>query len=96
MLKKLFVEALPSMANATASVLKDHKGKVSSKRVFSVLGGGSLITMGLAIIDKGVESNNDKVLLVGLALVGLGVGAGYLAAFNIKEISNSAGKPEKK
>jgi hypothetical protein len=89
MFKKLFVEAIPSLANATTSVLKDHKGKVSSKRVFSVFGGGSLITMGLAIIDKGIESSNDKVLLTGLALVGLGVAAGYLAAFNIKEISNS-------
>ena len=92
MFKKLFVEALPELAKSTASVVKDHKGKVSSKRVFSVLGGGSLITMGLTIIDRGVESNNDKVLFVGLALVGLGVGAGYLAAFNIKEISNSADK----
>jgi len=53
MLKKLFVEAIPSLAKATASVLKDHKGKVSSKRVFSVLGGGSLITVGLNIIDQG-------------------------------------------
>jgi hypothetical protein len=42
MLKKIFAEALPSLAKATASVVKDHKGKVSSKRVFSVLGGGSL------------------------------------------------------
>tara|TARA_R110000751_G_scaffold140466_1_gene244151 strand:- start:723 stop:1010 length:288 start_codon:yes stop_codon:yes gene_type:complete len=88
MLKKLFVEAIPSLAKATASVLKDHKGKVSSKRVFSVLGGGSLITVGLSIIDKGMESQNDKVLYVGLGLVGLGVVAGYLASFNIKEISN--------
>ena len=31
-------------------------------------------------------------ILTGLALVGLGVGAGYLAAFNIKEISTSADK----
>ena len=47
MLKKLFVEAIPSLAN-------------------------------------------DKVLYVGLALVGMGVVAGYLASFNIKEISNSS------
>jgi hypothetical protein len=89
MLKKLFVEAIPGIAKATASVVKDHKGKVSSKRVFSVLGGGSLITVGLTIIDKGLESGHDKVLYVGLALVGMGVVAGYLASFNIKEISNS-------
>ena len=89
MLKKLFVEAIPSLAHATASVVKDHKGKVSSKRVFSIFGGGSLITVGLAVIDKGIESSNDKVLYVGLGLVGLGVAAGYLASFNIKEISNS-------
>ena len=90
MLKKIFAEALPSLAKATASVVKDHKGKVSSKRVFSVLGGGSLITAGLTVIDSGLESGNDKVLLVGLGLVGLGVAAGYLASFNIKEISTSA------
>ena len=89
MLKKLFVEAIPEMAKATASVVKYHKGKVSSKRVFSVLGGGSLITVGLTIIDKGLESGHDKVLYVGLALVGMGVVAGYLASFNIKEISKS-------
>tara|TARA_R110002012_G_scaffold294024_1_gene489898 strand:- start:2199 stop:2483 length:285 start_codon:yes stop_codon:yes gene_type:complete len=90
MLKKIFAEALPSLAKATASVVKDHKGKVSSKRVFSVLGGGSLITAGLTVIDSGLESGNDKVLLVGLGLVGMGVVAGYLASFNIKEISTSA------
>jgi len=90
MLKKLFVEAIPSLAKATASVVKDHKGKVSSKRVFSILGGGSLITVGLTIIDQGIANSNDKVLYVGLALVGMGVVAGYLASFNIKEISNSA------
>tara|TARA_Y100000817_G_scaffold276882_1_gene238665 strand:- start:1294 stop:1581 length:288 start_codon:yes stop_codon:yes gene_type:complete len=89
MLKKIFAEALPGIAKATASVVKDHKGKVSSKRVFSVLGGGSLITVGLTIIDTGLESGDDKVLYVGLALVGMGVVAGYLASFNIKEISNS-------
>lgn len=94
MLKKLFVEALPSLAKATASVVKDHKGKVSSKRVFSVLGGGSLITVGLNIIDSGLESQNDKVLMVGLGLVGMGVVAGYLASFNIKEISNSGDEKE--
>jgi hypothetical protein len=90
-LKDLFVKALPELARTTASVVKDHHGKVSSKRVFSILGGGSLITMGLAFIEKGADSGNDKVLYVGLALVALGVGAGYLAAFNIKEIS----KPKK-
>tara|TARA_R100000306_G_C4370407_1_gene139684 strand:+ start:1638 stop:1925 length:288 start_codon:yes stop_codon:yes gene_type:complete len=90
MLKKLFVEAIPSLAQATASVLKDHKGKVSSKRVFSIFGGGSLITVGLTVIDQGIASSNDKVLYAGLGLVGLGVAAGYLASFNIKEISNSA------
>ena len=89
MLKKLFVEALPSIAKATSRVVKDHKGKVSSKRVFSVLGGGSLITAGLAVIDSGLDSGDDKVLLVGLGLVGMGVVAGYLASFNIKEISTS-------
>ena len=90
MLKKIFAEALPSLAKATASVVKDHKGKVSSKRVFSILGGGSLITAGLTVIDKGLEGPDDKILLVGLGLVGLGVAAGYLASFNIKEISTSA------
>ena len=90
MLKKLFVEALPSIAKGAASVVKDHKGKVSSKRVFSVLGGGSLITAGLTVIDSGLESGDDKILLVGLGLVGMGVVAGYLASFNIKEISTSA------
>tara|TARA_R110000824_G_scaffold54463_22_gene150338 strand:+ start:86 stop:370 length:285 start_codon:yes stop_codon:yes gene_type:complete len=90
MLKKIFAEALPSLAKATASVVKDHKGKVSSKRVFSVLGGGSLITAGLTVIDSGLDSGQDKVLLVGLGLVGMGVVAGYLASFNIKEISTSA------
>ena len=90
MLKKIFAEALPSLAKATASVVKDHKGKVSSKRVFSVLGGGLLITAGLTVIDSGLESGDDKVLLVGLGLVGMGVVAGYLASFNIKEISTSA------
>ena len=53
-----------------------------------MLGGGSLITIGLGIIEQGVSSNNDKQMYVGLALIGLGVVAGYLAAFNIKEISN--------
>jgi len=94
MLKKIFAEVLPSLAKATASVVKDHKGKVSSKRVFSVLGGGSLITAGLTVIDSGLESGNDKVLLVGLGLVGMGVVAGYLASFNIKEISTSADDKE--
>tara|TARA_Y100001963_G_scaffold33510_1_gene46507 strand:- start:173 stop:457 length:285 start_codon:yes stop_codon:yes gene_type:complete len=94
MLKKIFAEALPSLAKATASVVKDHKGKVSSKRVFSVLGGGSLITAGLTVIDSGLESGDDKVLLVGLGLVGMGVVAGYLASFNIKEISTSADDKE--
>ena len=92
MLKKIFAEALPSLAKATASVVKDHKGKVSSKRVFSIFGGGSLITVGLAIIDQGLASGKDKVLYVGLGLVGMGVVSGYLASFNIKEISNSADK----
>ncbi len=90
MFKKLLAGAVPELAKSTASVVKDHKGKVSSKRVFSVFGGGSLITIGLTIIDKGIESSNDKILYVGLALVAMGVGAGYLAAFNIKEISTSA------
>ena len=87
-LKDLFVKAIPEVAKGAASVVKDHKGKVSSKRVFSVLGGGSLITIGLGIIEQGVSSNNDKQMYVGLAMIGLGVVAGYLAAFNIKEISN--------
>jgi Na+/melibiose symporter-like transporter len=86
-LKDLFVKAIPAVANTASTIFKEQNGKVSSKRVFSVLGGGSLITMGLGIIDKGIESGNDKVLYVGLGLVALGVAAGYLAAFNIKEIS---------
>ena len=88
-LKDLFVKAIPEVAKASSTIFKEQNGKVSSKRVFSILGGGALITMGLGFIDKGAESGNDKVLYVGLALVGLGVGAGYLAAFNIKEISKS-------
>jgi hypothetical protein len=94
MFKKLFVEAIPSVAQAIAGVLKDHKGKVSSKRVFSVLGGGSLITIGLTIIDTGIESQNDKVLYVGLGLVTLGVIAGHIASFSIKEISTSGDQPK--
>jgi len=86
-IKKLLTEALPEFAKTTTSVVKDHKGKVSSKRVFSVLGGGSLITVGLTIITQGLDGANNHVLYVGLALVGLGVVAGYLAAFNIKEIN---------
>ena len=87
-LKELFVKAIPSVANTASTIFKEQNGKVSSKRVFSILGGGSLITIGLGIIDKGIAANNDKVLYVGLGLVTLGVIAGYLAAFNIKEISN--------
>ena len=94
MFKKLIKEAIPSLAKATASVVKDHKGKVSSKRVFSLFGGGTLITVGLTVIDQGIASGNEKVLYVGLGLVGLGVAAGYLASFNIKEISTSADKPK--
>jgi len=91
-LKELFTKAIPEVSKTVASVVKDHKGKVSSKRVFSVFGGGSLITMGLAFIEQGAaEGGSDKVLYVGLALVALGVAAGYLAAFNIKEISNNDG-----
>tara|TARA_R110002051_G_C8763215_1_gene502059 strand:+ start:7792 stop:8067 length:276 start_codon:yes stop_codon:yes gene_type:complete len=86
-LKDLFIKAIPDIAKATSTIFKEQNGKVSSKRVFSVLGGGSLITMGLGIIDKGIAVNNDKVLYVGLGLVALGVAAGYLAAFNIKEIT---------
>ena len=92
MFKKLLAEAIPSVAKATISVVKDHKGKVSSKRVFSIFGGGSLITVGLTVIDQGISSGQDKTLYVGLGLVALGVAAGYLASFNIKEISNSADK----
>ena len=95
MFKKLLAEALPGIAKATASVVKDHKGKVSSKRVFSVFGGGSLITVGLTVIDSGLESGNDRELMIGMGLVGLGVAAGYLAAFNIKEISTSADESKK-
>jgi len=87
-LKDLFVKAIPEVAKSVSSVIKDHKGKVSSKRVFSVLGGGSLITIGLGLVEKGAEANNNKLMYVGLAMIGLGVVAGYLAAFNIKEISN--------
>ena len=87
-LKELFTKAIPEITKATATIFKEQNGKVSSKRVFSILGGGSLITIGLGIIDKGIAANNDKVLYVGLGLVSLGVIAGYLAAFNIKEISN--------
>ena len=86
-LKKLFAEALPEIAKTTSTIFKEQNGKVSSKRVFSVLGGGSLITVGLGIITQGLEGTNDKVLYVGLGLVALGVAAGYLAAFNIKEIN---------
>ena len=95
-LKEIFTKALPEVSKTVSSVVKDHKGKVSSKRVFSVFGGGSLITMGLAILDKGIEANNDKIMLCGMGLCALGVGAGYLASFNIKEISTSADKVEKK
>jgi Na+/melibiose symporter-like transporter len=86
-LKDLFIKAIPALANTASTIFKEQNGKVSSKRVFSILGGGSLITIGLGIIEKGIEANNDKILYVGLALVGLGVAAGYLAAFNIKEIT---------
>jgi len=86
-LKELFTKAIPEITKATATIFKEQNGKVSSKRVFSVLGGGSLITVGLSIITEGLDGTNDKVLYVGLALVALGVAAGYLAAFNIKEIN---------
>tara|TARA_Y100000817_G_C16474488_1_gene375215 strand:- start:58 stop:342 length:285 start_codon:yes stop_codon:yes gene_type:complete len=77
------------IAKTTASVVKDHKGKVSSKRVFSILGGGSLISYGLNFISEGIDKQYDKALYVGLGLVCLGVLAGYLAAFNIKEINTN-------
>ena len=34
-LKDLFVKAIPEVAKGAASVIKDHKGKVSSKRVLA-------------------------------------------------------------
>jgi uncharacterized membrane protein HdeD (DUF308 family) len=77
------------IAKSAASVVKDHKGKVSSKRVFSVFGGGTIISYGLTFIKQGIEAEYDKALYVGLALVFVGVAAGYLAAFNIKEINKT-------
>jgi len=81
----LFLKGIPSLITAIPNMFKDVQGKVSSKRVIALVGGGSIITVGLGIVETAVAAGNDKLAWIGVVVLGLGVIASYIAAFTIKE-----------
>jgi len=75
-------KSLLSGENGLISLLKERDGKMSSRRVSILAGGGSLVTIGLNIIQGGLtetDHEQQKIkVLVGLALTFAGVGLAAL------------------
>lgn len=79
------------------TMFKDHSSKLSSKRIFKILGGGSLITLGSSLVFESVESNNELGVYAGFGMILVGGLIGIIGGRYIKETQQSTnGKKEVK
>ena len=78
------------------TLFKDHAGKLSSKRIFKIVGSGSLITMGIVVIQNSMKDHYDAGLYVGLGLCGIGAVVGVISGSYIKEAQISLNEKEEK
>jgi len=67
------------------TVFKDHAGKLSSKRIFKIVGSGSLITTGIVIIQSSIKDHYDAGIYAGLGLCAIGAVVGVISGSYIKE-----------
>jgi len=61
--------------NLVPSLIKEKDGKISSRRAFKIIGGGSLITAGIML----TQSGDPSTMYVGVGLCALGVLSAWLS-----------------
>lgn len=69
---KLLQTLLGSANKIVPGFLKDHDKKLSSKRIFGLGGGGTLIYKGLDFLNVAIETNNQTALYSGCACILVG------------------------
>jgi len=74
---KLILDSAAGILKPVKEILSDHRGNLSSKRVYKIFGGGSLITVGVGMLST-AEALNSPQFIGGCFLVVLGVIAGKL------------------
>jgi hypothetical protein len=86
---------LGAIESIVPTVFKDHSSKLSSKRIFKILGGGSLITLVSNLVFESVESNNELGVYAGFGMIALGALIGIVGGWYMKENQQSTNeKPE--
>ena len=84
-------DIITGIAKPVAEIFKDHGKKVSSKRVFALGGGGSLIVTGLGFLNTAIENACEGVqttgLVAGLGCIALGCAVAVFLSEKIKDIT---------
>lgn len=80
---------LTAVESIVPTVFKDHSSKLSSKRIFKILGGGSLITLGSNLVFESVESNNELGVYAGFGMIAVGALIGIVGGWYMKENQQS-------
>jgi hypothetical protein len=76
-------ELITGLFTGVSKLIKDHKGKPSAKRMFGLIGGGSMVTTGLSMIESG-DCNESLYVGFGLTVLGAVVGL-IMGAYISKE-----------
>lgn len=77
------------------TALKENNKKLSSKRIFKLLGGGYLVIQGVDLVIKGSEAGNELMVYSGLGLAAIGVIGAILLSSKIESIQNESDATDK-
>ena len=64
-----FTKFTDSLTKIIPSFLQDHDKKLSSKRIFKLGGGGSLIFTGIEFLNQAAKENNKIALYAGIGCI---------------------------
>jgi hypothetical protein len=64
-----WITIVPDFLRSITSLLRDHKGKMSSRR----MGAGALVTAGIALVIKGTDLDSGIHIFSGFILCALGI-----------------------
>lgn len=71
------------------TALKENNKKLSSKRIFKLIGGGYLVLQGVDLVIQGSSNYNNLQVYSGLGLVAIGVLGAVLLSSKIESIQNN-------